>query len=66
MHAAVVLGILPTFNSILLALNDCNQFLGHSVINCFRKVLSQAGYLIRQDQDQDSYTVTDLQWVTYI
>jgi len=42
MHAAVVLGILPTFNSILLAMIDCNQFLGHCD-NCFRKVSSQAG-----------------------
>ena len=32
MHAAVVLGILPTFNSILLAMIDCNQFLGHSSV----------------------------------
>lgn len=32
MHAAVVLGILTTFNSILLAVIDCNQFLGHYVI----------------------------------
>ena len=38
MHAAVVLGILPTFNSILLAMIDCNQFLGHSVIIVSEKV----------------------------